>query len=225
MGKSNVDLKVAFCSFEASKWAVEHWHYSEVMPVGKTVKVGVWEDDVFIGCVIFSRGANNNLGKMFNLKQTQVCELTRVALNQHKTFVSEILAKAIKFLKENSPEMKAIVSYADTEQGHKGAIYQATNWIYLGKTKGSKEFVYHGKRHHAKTVYSMYGRGSQNVEWLKKNVDSNASEYFTQGKHKYIFALNKKVRKELMKYNKKYPETADDGETVDRKLIIDLSET
>jgi hypothetical protein len=40
-----VDLKVDFCSYEAAKYAVEHWHYSKTMPAGKTVKIGAWEDD------------------------------------------------------------------------------------------------------------------------------------------------------------------------------------
>lgn len=225
MQETKSKLVIDWCSYEAAKWAVEHWHYSGTMPVGKTVKVGVWEDDVYIGCVIFSRGANNNMGKMFNLKQDRVCELTRVALNNHKHFVSEILAKAINFLKQNSPDMKLIISYADSEQKHKGGIYQATNWLYLGKTKGSKEFIFNGKRHHAKTVHSNYGRGSQNVEWLRKHVDPEAKEYHTLGKHKYIFPLNKKARKKLLPFTKEYPNTYDGGEYVDENAYVDLSDT
>src|SRR5699024_7572891 len=139
-----------------------------------------------------------------------VCELTRVALNSHDHFVSEILAQAIHFLKKNSPNLKLIVSYADSEQEHKGGIYQATNWLYLGKTKGSIEFIINGKRVHSKTINSKYGRGSQNVQWLRNHVDPKAEKYHTQGKHKYVFPLNKKARKKLLPFNKKYPETFDD---------------
>lgn len=224
MLENKSDLKIDWCSYKAAEWATKHWHYSHCMPVGKTVKVGVWENDKYIGCVIFSRGANNNIGKMFNLKQDQVCELTRVALRSHDHFVSEILAKAIQFLKQNSPKMKIIVSYADSEQGHKGGIYQATNWLYLGKTKGSIEFILHGERTHSKTINSKYGRGSQNLDWLRKHVDAKAEKYETQGKHKYIFPLNKKARKKLLPYIKDYPNASDDGDFVDSKAYIDLSE-
>ena len=69
----------------------------------------------------------------YGLTQKECCELTRVALTKHKAFVSEILAKAIKFLRNQSPNIQLIISYADAEQNHHGGIYQATNWIYEGK--------------------------------------------------------------------------------------------
>lgn len=218
-----VNLKVDWCNYEASKFAVMNWHYSKTMPVGKIVKIGVWEDNTFIGCVLFSRGANNNIGKMFRLEQTQVCELTRVALDKHKSFVSEILAKAIKLFKESNPGVKLIISYADSEQDHKGGIYQASNWIYIGRNKGSTQYIIHGKRTHAKTVDGRYGRGSQNVDWLRKNVDPGAEKVVTQGKHKYLFPLSKRVRKELIKHNLPYPNEFNDGQLTNDKLIIDLS--
>ncbi|WP_449441465.1 Mom family adenine methylcarbamoylation protein [Serratia entomophila] len=46
--------------------------------------------------------------------------------------VSQILAKAIKFLSAVCPGLRLIVSYADKDQNHHGGIYQATNWIYEG---------------------------------------------------------------------------------------------
>ncbi|MEM7738704.1 MAG: protein Mom, partial [Deinococcota bacterium] len=92
-------LKLAWCSYEAAKYACENWHYSQSVPAGKLVKVGVWEDGKFIGCIIFSRGANNNIGKPYQLKQTEICELTRVALTQHKTPVSKMLAIALRMLR------------------------------------------------------------------------------------------------------------------------------
>ena len=107
------DLVVDFCSYKAAKYAVEHWHYSGVLPAGKTVKIGVWEDGEFIGVVIYSRGANNNIGKPYGLKQTEVCELVRIALRSHAAPVSQIAAWAQKLLIGTSPGLRLIVSYAD----------------------------------------------------------------------------------------------------------------
>lgn len=58
-----VKLKVAFCSYEAAKYACQNYHYSKTIPASKLVKIGVWENEKFIGAVIFGLGANNNLGK------------------------------------------------------------------------------------------------------------------------------------------------------------------
>lgn len=198
-------LKIAWATHEAAKFACENFHYSKCLPAGKLVKVGAWEDGKFIGVVIFSRGANGKIGSPYGLTQKECCELTRVALNHHKSFVSEILAKAIKFLKAQSPNIVLIVSYADTEQNHHGGIYQATNWIYQGKTDGEHYFIIHGKKVHPKSIYSKYGKGSQRIEWLRKNVDSNAQVYMTTGKHKYLMPLNKKIRKKILHLNKPYP--------------------
>ena len=53
---SKVDLRVDWCSYEAAKYAVEHWHYSRSMPVGKLLTVGVWENGEFVGAVIYAWG-------------------------------------------------------------------------------------------------------------------------------------------------------------------------
>lgn len=76
-----VNLHLDWCSYQAAKYAVEHWHYSKRMPAGKALHCGVWEDGSFIGVVIFSRGANNHIARPFNLTQTEVVELTRICIN------------------------------------------------------------------------------------------------------------------------------------------------
>lgn len=58
------------------------------MPVGKSVKCGVWEDNKFVGAVIFSQGNNLHIGAKFGLGLFSICELTRVALAKHNTEVS-----------------------------------------------------------------------------------------------------------------------------------------
>ena len=202
-------LKVDWATHTAAKYACENWHYSKCMPVGKIIKVGAWEDGKFIGVVLFSRGANNRIGMPYGLEQTEICELTRVALRKHKCFVSEILAEAIRFLKKKSPDLQMIVSYADCEQGHKGGIYQATNWIYEGKTKGERYFIVNGKKTHTKSIHSKfkskYKDYSCSLKWIRKNVDKNATEYITVGKHKYLMPLNKKMRKKIKGLHKPYP--------------------
>lgn len=47
------DLRVAPCSHTAAKLAVERWHYSRTMPVGKLARFGIWERDEFVGVVLF----------------------------------------------------------------------------------------------------------------------------------------------------------------------------
>ena len=49
------DLKLDWCDIKAARFACMNWHYSKSVPVGKLVKVGVWENKKYIGCVLFGR--------------------------------------------------------------------------------------------------------------------------------------------------------------------------
>lgn len=171
-------LKIDWATHEAAKFAVENWHYSQSLPAGKLVKIGAWEDGKFIGCVIFGRGANNNIGKPFRLTQLEVCELVRIALKKHAAPVSRIAALAFRFLKAQSPGIKLIISYADPEQGHHGGIYQAGNWIYCGRSQAQQDVMHNGKVMHKRTANALFGT----IKGMKK------SPIFW--KHKYLMPLD-----------------------------------
>ena len=126
-------LKLAWVDHSAAKKAVFRWHYSRRMPIGKLAKIGVFEDDKYIGCVIYGRGASPKvLAKEAKLESNaEFVELVRVALDKHENPVTKILAISIKLLKKRNPNLKAIVSFADTKQGHLGKIYPITCLIYF----------------------------------------------------------------------------------------------
>lgn len=209
-----VELKIDWASHKAALFACRNWHYSKSIPAGKLVKVGAWENGKFIGVVIFSRGATVNIGKPYKMDQTEICELTRVALTTHVTPVTRIVAIAIRMLRKQSPGMKLIISYADVDQGHEGKIYQAGNWIYEGlKNVGTRgAFIIHGKKIHPKTLHSKYGKGAQTLAFVRKNLDPNATEFKTAGKHKYLYPLDNETRimiERLVKPNMRVKHSSD----------------
>lgn len=186
---------------------MEQWHYSRKMPRFKLVKIGVWEDDKFVGAVIFGQGATPEIGKPFGLKRTEVCELVRVALTKHKTMTTRIVRIALGMLRKHCPGIRLVVSFADSAQGHHGGIYAGGNWLYLGM------LVHHiyrvnGRTVHPKTLYSRYGRGGQSVPWLRKNVDHRAERVVTPPKHKYVMPFDEGLRRQLMPMAKPYPKRA-----------------
>lgn len=221
---SKVDLKVDWATHKAAEYACKHWHYSRKMPVFGSVKIGAWENDVFIGVVLFSRGATPEIGSPYGLCKTEVCELTRVALKSHISNVSQIIAKAFKFFKKKCPRIRLIVSFADSAQGHHGGIYQATNWIYAGESKTHAYYVL-GKVEHPKTLHSRYGIGGQSIPWLIKNIDPNAKRIFAGVKHRYLMPLDRKMRKQILPLAKPYPkrpaEGSNDGSTIARRFDSD----
>lgn len=188
------DLKVDFCSYEAAKWAVEKWHYSKVMPAGKTVKLGVWEDGEFVGAIVFSWGANHRIGSPYNLKMIELCELVRVALCKHISPVSRIVTIAIKIIRQHSPGLRLIVSYADPEQGHIGAIYQAMNWVYIGSPNIDKRIFEGGRWVHRRTIHERHGVSGTKGKEIKY-----------VWKHKYLYSLDRAMRRQIAPLAKPYP--------------------
>ena len=189
---------VDWATYTAAEYACKNWHYSRCMPVGKLVKIGVWEDGQYIGCVLFGRGATPNLGKPYGLKQTECVELVRIALTMHKTPVSRIIRIALKFLKEVNPNLRLIVSFADREEGHHGGIYQATNWIYSGTSADCMFSIINGKKIHPRTLSIMVKSGK-----VKKRSD--VAHVISKGKHRYLMPLDKKMRKQILPLSKPYP--------------------
>ena len=202
------DLRIDWATHEAAKYAVENWHYSQVLPVPPLVKVGAWESGKFIGVVIFSRGANNNLLKPFGLLQTQGCELTRVALTKHSVPVSRIIRLALQFLKRNAPELQLVVSFADPSEGHYGGIYQAGNWIYTGRQPSTIEYIApDGKQWHGRMV-SKDGKIKVQGKYRKCWRTDQCTPVEKQGKHRYLFPLDEAMKRKVEPLRKPYPKRA-----------------
>ena len=106
--REKVNTKLDWCSYDAAKYACQKWHYSRCIPAGKLAKIGVWENDIFIGAIIYGRGATSALVKQYGLKMNEGCELVRIALNNHKTEVSRLIAISIKLLKRQFPGLHLI---------------------------------------------------------------------------------------------------------------------
>lgn len=200
-------LYVAPCSHEAANYAVKRWHYSRAMPIGKIAKFGVWEDGRFIGAIMFGRGASPPLYKSVGLKQTELVELVRVALANHRNPVSRILSITLRLFHRSNPGIRAVVSFADMRQGHVGVIYQATGWIYTGHSM-SDFFLIRGKWTQSRAVAGKYKTSS--IDVLRKRVDPKA-EMVTSAKHRYFWIFDEALRPKFNQLRKPYPRGSKSG--------------
>jgi len=210
MNSNRSKLKLDWCSYEAAKYAVMKWHYSKAMPAGKLVKIGVWENNKFIGVIIYSYGCSTSAGKRYGLKMTDTGELVRVALGKHENPATKIVAISIKLLKKQSPGLKLLISFADPYEKHLGIIYQAGNWIYVGpqgKDKRVRKYEKCGKIYNWRTV----GGHLRKRKDLKNNVEGAKHLGFIPSpwapKYKYLYPLTKKMRKQIELLKKPYPKS------------------
>lgn len=206
MSISKSELKIDWATHEAAKYACENWHYSRCLPAGKLVKVGVWENEKFVGVVLYGRGANNRMASAYGLDQDAACELVRVALTKHKNTVSRIVALAQRFLKKQSQGLRLVVSYADPEQGHHGGIYQAGNWIYAGRSQAQRELLIDGVFTHKRSANARFGTASP--EKISELTGKKVSWGPLEWKHIYLMPLDAEMRKRISTLAKPYPKRA-----------------
>jgi hypothetical protein len=192
-------MRLETASIKAIRWACLNFHYAKSVPVN-VFGYSVFNDKgEWCGVVLYGTGANNNISKQYELRQGEVIELVRMALNGKQESTSKVLAISLKILKQKIPLCKLVVSYADRDQNHKGIIYQATNWYYTGismQDKKDASYIIDGKRIHGKTISDKCKRYGlpKTVENAKKIYKAKEIiEYVTRGKIKYIYPIDKSL--------------------------------
>lgn len=197
-------LLVAPVSSRAVTFACERWHYAGRVPYGKKWARGVWEDGRFVGVVVFGRGSSPRMSEFWGLKQVECVELVRVALRDHATPVSQIVAQALRELKTANPGLRLVVSFADPGHGHHGGIYQAGNWIFCGLSKSGGEFVIRGRQQHMRAVGYTYG--TTDLAWIREHLDPDAYLVQPADKYRYAMPLDRAMRREVLRRQQPTPE-------------------
>lgn len=118
-----------------------------------------------------------------------VTELHRLAIvdDAPQNTATWFISRALKRLKEHKPKYWAVVSFADSTEGHDGTVYQAANADYYGMT-GTRTIYRdeNGRLRHARqnseriTIEEAQQRG-----WTPESRDA---------KHRYIFWLPDRYR-------------------------------
>lgn len=177
-------------SEETYPWLLQK-HYAKRIPLIQYA-FGLYEESILVGVVTYGMPASNNLcfgvcGKEYS---DRVLELNRVCLlNNEKNQASFLVANSIKLL----PKPSIIVSYADTEKGHIGYVYQATNFLYTGLSAKRVDWQVKGMEDkHARHM-------GKSLEQIKQDHGDDFYYKERSRKHRYVyFQADKKEKKKLM---------------------------
>jgi hypothetical protein len=174
---------------EAYPWLLEK-HYAKRIPQ-IMFAFGLYEDGQIVGVVTYGMPASPSLcmgicGKEYSDK---VLELNRLCLmDNYKNQSSFLIANSMKLL----PKPSIVVSYADTEHGHVGYVYQATNFLYTGLSAIRVDWQIKGledkhARHMGKTL-----------EQIKLDHGDNFYYKERSRKHRYIYFHGTKTDKKIL---------------------------
>lgn len=170
-------------SFLTYDWLL-HKHYAKRL-CSISYSFGLFDNqNILNGVLTIGKPASHSLciGICGIENQDFVYELNRLVINDNleKNVASFFIGSVLKLL----PKM-ILVSYADSKQNHHGYVYQATNWIYTGKTKERTDIGLDDNTH---------------SRHYKKGIDTKANRKFRSSKHRYcIFIGSKQDKKHFIK--------------------------
>jgi hypothetical protein len=161
-------------------------HYAKRIP-SISYAFGLYNNNILIGVLTIGKPASPSLcdGICGKENSQYVYELNRLCVNDglEKNVLSFFVSKCLKMVKDDM----ILVSYADAGMYHHGYIYQATNWIYTGKSKERTDIGHEDGTH------------SRHYD---KNINYSIRK-FRSSKHRYIFFIGKLKKSFLNQLNYK----------------------
>jgi len=192
---------------------IEKWHYSHYAGgIQHKQCFALYSPDGpfglprMIGCMIYGQPAMPETAAKYHPDNPLRCwELRRLCCIDDTPTNTEsfFIGKTLRWLKQNT-DTEVIISYSDLEQGHEGVVYKASNFINLGQTGGGKVLIVDGKQYHPRSlnnIHRPYGRALKRRWDAKQAGNKDDGMYFSDTKPKniYVYYLNKKVKKKMMK--------------------------
>lgn len=110
-------------------------HYSKGCSNTQVYGHGLFRDGVLVGAASWLPPTKVAAKSVDAENWTRVLSLTRLAIHPDEptNAASLLLGASIRLIRKDRKWVWG-VTYADESQGHKGQIYRATNWQYVGRT-------------------------------------------------------------------------------------------
>jgi len=191
---------------------IEKWHYSHYAGgIQHRQCFALYSPDGkfglprMIGCMIYGQPAMSNTAAKYHPDNPDRCwELRRLCCIDDTPTNTEsfFIGKTLRWLKQNT-DAEVIVSYSDLQQGHEGVVYKASNFINMGQTPSGQALMVDGKQYHDRTIRNKrpYARAIKRRWEEKQNGKKDDDIYFVETKPKniYVYYLNKKLKKKMLK--------------------------
>ena len=182
-------------------------HYSHGCHNAPSACYGLFWNGELIGVLVFAVSCSENVRASILGQGTEgeITELHRLHIldGTPKNTESFFVARCLRLLKIDMPEIKIVISFADPMEGHVGTIYQATNALYYG-TSGSTTFYIDGSgrvRHPRQNGKNITSHDAKKRGWIPTK---------REGKHRYLWILDSDIERSDLKVGfRKYPKLSD----------------
>jgi hypothetical protein len=125
-----------------------------------------------------------------------VLELNRLCLKYNrKNEASKLVGASLKML----PKPSIVISFADTEQQHKGIVYQACNFTYHGLSAKRTDWKVKGLEHlHGQTIADQFRGVKDRAAAIREKYGDDFYLQDRPRKHRYIFINGSKADKKRL---------------------------
>lgn len=130
----SIDMKTA------KDYIIKH-HYTHGCHNAPYPCYGLFEGQNLIGVLMFARPCSENVcssiwgrDERFSVTELHRLHILDVTPRNTETW---FMHQCFELMRHDCPEIKGIISFADSTEGHCGTIYKAMNFYYIGRTVSS----------------------------------------------------------------------------------------
>ena len=166
-------IKILECEKQMADNIIKKNHYSKKSTKNSCLNLLVYYCNKVSGALQLGYGIRPSKKGTYNPKK--VLEFDRMWLSDDMPKLSETITLSLlhHYLKKNYPQIKHLISYADTSVGNNGTIYKAANYKLIDKIKARFFILENGDRVHPITMWHRHGvtmTGSGNITEKVKNI-------------------------------------------------------
>ena len=150
------DIQLLTPTIERARRFYAKYHYMGLTKRHGIV-LGAYYQQQMVACATVDTLTRSEMATKQKLEPNQVRELARFCIHPDyhvKNLASWFLAKVVKMVRTEMPNIKLLISFADSTVGHDGSIYLAGNWKYDGDTSPSYHYVKGDEKLHKKTLFN-----------------------------------------------------------------------
>ena len=175
-------LRVDLCAVCEIQPVIEKVHYSHsIFGVTTDYCFSVRDGAGIVGGAIFGKPAGVGVAEKYG---PQLTELRRFVLTDEcpRNSESKLLGVMLRRLKKLGIER--VLSYADPAHGHRGTIYRALGFEYLGVTSKRKHVMWKGKKYPDRNIHQT--KFPFHLELRAALLSGEAKRVTVPGKHIYL---------------------------------------
>ena len=154
-------------------------------------RFGLWEGVTLLGVVVYNLPTRETCESVFGPDHfDKILHMGRLAMAEDapRNSESRLIALSLQMLKVEHPNIWAVLTYAATDAGHIGYVYQATNALYTGTGGDSHYFT--DERGRRRSTY-VNGKGMSR----DRAAEMGYTRHEGGPKHRYLYILGSKTQR------------------------------